>query len=97
MFCCRRKKARKDHASTDSKPTLGEKVKAATVNAVFALLAHTASGFDRVLAGVKITAVNAGSVTCELTVHKGVENPFGALHGGEWIDEIAHGLRGVAA
>lgn len=38
--------------------------------------------FDRVLQGMRVTAISSGSVTCELDVKEGLQNSYTSLHGG---------------
>ena len=80
--CCRRAKKQSRPLSTEAAPSLGDKIKASTASAVLAVIANTTSSFDRTIAGISVTTMTAGAITCKLTVHRGIENAMGALHGG---------------
>lgn len=59
-----------------------DRVKAAGANAMLGVFTSTGERFDRALAGMNVTKISLGAVTCELVVVPGLQNTYGTLHGG---------------
>lgn len=59
-----------------------ERVKALGSGALLGKFPVEDGRFDRVLEGMEVTRVTPGEVTAELTVGPGLQNTYGALHGG---------------
>ena len=59
-----------------------DRVKAYDANAMLGALLTTSTRFDATMRGLEVTRVAPGVVEARLTVHDGVANTFGTLHGG---------------
>ena len=73
------------HTGGDAHPSLPPSFIALAARDGVASLLHTqiSSGrFDSALPGLTVTALGAGTATCEITVTPPVSNAYGTLHGG---------------
>ena len=59
-----------------------ERVKSGGKQAMLGPFATTGLNFDRTMAGLTVTKIGDGAVTCEVPVSAGLTNAYGTLHGG---------------